>query len=318
MNNKKSFDIVGVGELLIDFTPVKIDGENYFKENPGGAPCNYLAAAQKYGMETAFIGKVGKDAFGYMLKSTVESIGIDTSSLILSEKHNTTLAFVHLEEDGERSFSFYRKGCADIMLENNDIDFSLLDRTKAIHFGSLSFTDEPGRSTVLNLLDRAKEKGLIISYDPNYRPPLWDSEEHAIKEMKNGLKYADVLKVSDEEAELITGEKDHIEAAKILSDYGIRLVFVTLGDKGALYYHKNGHGIVEGRNTKAIDTTGAGDTFFGSTVAQIIDRNINLDDIDNNTMEEILKYSNTAASICIEGYGGIPSIPDNQNVREKL
>lgn len=318
MNNTKKLDIVAVGELLIDFTPVKIDGDMYFKENPGGAPCNYLAAAQKYGMKTGFIGKVGNDGFGQKLKSTVDSIGIDTSNLILSEDYNTTLAFVHLSDDGDRNFSFYRKGCADVMLESKDINYDIIRDSKLLHFGSLSFTDEPGKSTVLDILEKAKTMGLMVSYDPNYRPPLWDSEGNAIENMKKGLEYADILKVSDEEAKLLTGEEDPLMASKVLSEYGLKLVMVTLGGEGAFYYHKNGHGYVEGRKTKAIDTTGAGDTFFGYLVAQILEKNIDLDRIDNREIKEIVKFANYAASVCIEGYGGIPSIPEKSEVEELI
>lgn len=318
MNNTKKFDIVAIGELLIDFTPVKIDGDTYFKENPGGAPCNYLTAAQKYGMKTAFIGKVGNDGFGQKLKTTVDHIGIDTSNLILSDDYNTTLAFVHLSDDGDRNFSFYRKGCADIMLEREDINYDILKDSRLLHFGSLSFTDEPSKSTVLELLDRAKSMGIIVSYDPNYRPPLWDSENNAIENMKKGLKYADILKVSDEEAKLLTGEEDPLLASEILSEYGVKLIMVTLGVKGAFYYHKNGHGYIEGRKARAVDTTGAGDTFFGYLVAQILDGNIDLDKIDNGKIKGIVKFANYAASICIEGYGGIPSIPEKVEVEELL
>ena len=312
------YDIVGLGELLIDFTPIKINEEKFFKENPGGAPCNFLTIAQSLGSRTAFIGKVGNDSFGKMLKTTLEKKGIETSGLILDHNYNTTLAFVHLDDKGDRSFSFYRKNCADVMLEYSDINIELLDNTKAFHFGSLSFTDEPIKSTLLKLLRYCKEKNIIISYDPNYRPSLWDSEEYAVESIKNGLGYADILKLSEEEAELITGEKDPLEACKSLEKYDIKIIFITLGSKGSFYYHKNGYGYVVGRKSKVVDTTGAGDTFFGSAVHQIIKKSISLDVFSKSDFEEILHLSNIAASLCIEKYGGIPSIPSKSDIYEYL
>lgn len=312
------YDIVGLGELLIDFTPIKIKGETFFKENPGGAPCNYLTIAQNLGSKTAFIGKVGNDGFGKMLKSTLEKNGVDTVGLIMSNVYNTTLAFVHLYDDGDRAFSFYRKNCADVMLNYDDINFDLLDNTKVFHFGSLSFTDDPIKSTLIKVLDYCQNKNIIISYDPNYRPTLWDSEENAVESIKIGLSYADILKLSEEEAELLTGEKDPLNACKKLNEYDIKVILVTLGDKGSFYYHKNCYGYVNGRKTKVIDTTGAGDTFFGSAVHQIIEKGIPIEDLKKSDFEEILHFSNIAASLCIENYGGIPAIPKKNEIEKLL
>lgn len=312
------YDIVGLGELLIDFTPVKIDGLTFFKENPGGAPCNYLTIAQNLGSKTAFIGKVGNDSFGKMLKSTLEENEISTEGLVMSDEYNTTLAFVHLDDEGDRSFSFYRKNCADVMLSYEDVDLSLIDNTKVFHFGSLSFTDEPIRSTTFKILDYCLDKNIIISYDPNYRPSLWDSEENAVNSIKMGLKYADILKLSEEEALLITGSSDPLEACRTLEKYDIKMIFITLGDKGSFYYHKNCYGYVEGRKCKVVDTTGAGDTFFGSAVHQIIGKKIPLTDFKESDFKKILNFSNTAASICIENYGGMPAIPKKEQIISAL
>ena len=182
-------DILGIGELLIDFTPVKTEEGQFFKQNPGGAPCNMLTMAQKLGSSTAFIGKVGNDQFGKTLEKTLKDHNINIEGLVLSDEYNTTLAFVHLTESGDRSFSFYRKGCADVMLTKEDVDYRLIDQSKAVHFGSLSFTDEPSKSTVEDVIKYAKSNGKLISYDPNYRPALWTSKEEAINGMKIGLKY---------------------------------------------------------------------------------------------------------------------------------
>ncbi|GAU77869.1 carbohydrate kinase [Fusibacter sp. 3D3] len=309
------YDIIAVGELLIDFTPAP---DQHFKANPGGAPCNFLTMAQNLGSKTAFIGKVGTDAFGNTLKDVLVNQGIDVEGLIQDSRFGTTLAFVHLTTEGDRSFSFYRKGCADVMLYRADVDFAKIDLTKAFHFGSLSFTDEPSRSTVLEMLDYAKQKNKIITYDPNYRPALWDDNASAIEYMKKGMTYADIVKVSDEELELISGIRDITLGCKKLHDMGVKMIFVTLGAKGSFYSYEKGSGYVEGIKVNVVDTTGAGDTFFGATVHQILELGCAIEEIDSEKLKAILKVSNTAAAICIEGFGGIPSIPTKEMLMEKL
>lgn len=309
-------DVLAVGELLIDFTPTKGEERPTFQENPGGAPCNMLAMAQAIGAQTAFIGKVGNDQFGKHLKSTLEEKSIGTSGLILSNDYPTTLAFVHLDHSGDRSFSFYRQNCADVMLTSEDVDYNLVDQAKCIHFGSLSFTDEPSRSTVLEILEYAKLKGKYISYDPNYRPALWSSDKTAIKGMQLGLKYANFLKVSDDEAVLLTGlDKIESAAAALLKD-DITLVLITLGKEGCYYHTKQYQGYVKGYLSKVVDTTGAGDAFFGAVMGQII-----LEDYDKLSEDQlihILKMGNAAASLVIEGFGGIPSIPTKEQVEDRF
>lgn len=305
-------DILAVGELLMDMTPVKTEAGICFKANPGGAPCNMLAMAQSMGAQTAFIGKVGNDQFGQELRETLISANINVEGLVMSDDVPTTLAFVHLAENGDRSFSFYRKGCADVMLTTDEVNYELVDQAGLVHFGSLSFTNEPSKSTVLNLLDYAKSKGKLISYDPNYRPALWSSKEAALEGMRLGFKYADIIKVSDEEAVLITGEKDLEKAAKYFFDLGIKLVTITLGSEGTLYYYRGGCEIVAGFKADVKDTTGAGDSFFGAVVSQLI--NIDLENISNDDLKNMIRVGNAAASIVIEGYGGIPSIPSKEKV----
>lgn len=309
-------DILGIGELLIDFTPVQTEEGQFFKQNAGGAPCNMLTMAQKLGSKTAFIGKVGNDQFGKTLKKTLQDHNVNTEGLVLSDEYNTTLAFVHLSYDGDRSFSFYRKGCADIMLDNGDIDYSLIDQARLVHFGSLSFTDEPSKSSVEKAIKYAKGNGKLISYDPNFRPALWSSHEEAVKGMAIGLKYADVIKVSDEEATILTGEHDYKIAAKKLYDLGIKLVCVTLGEFGSYYLHKNGDNLVAGFKTKVVDTTGAGDAFFGATIHQLLKHD--LENISTDELDRIISFSNGAASVCIENFGGIPAIPDKEAIVTKM
>lgn len=309
-------DILGIGELLIDFTPIDHQEGVSFKLNPGGAPCNMLTMAQKLGSKTAFIGKVGDDQFGNILKNTLEDHDINVEGLVQSKEYNTTLAFVHLDKNGERDFSFYRKGCADVMLCKEDIDYRLVDTAKVIHFGSLSFTDEPSKSTVLDVLRYAKQQGKMISYDPNFRPALWTSDQEAIEAMKLGLEFADVIKVSDEEAELLTGEKEYRLAAKKIFDMGVKLVCVTLGPDGTYYYHKDSEQLVSGFKSKVIDTTGAGDSFFGAVLHGL--KGYDLDSVDRDTLISIVSYGNAAASLCIEKLGGIPGIPHKEDVDKRI
>lgn len=283
--------------------------------------------ASMAGASTGFIGKVGHDAFGQMLKTVIEEKGIDTGGLVLSKEQNTTLAFVHLAEGGERSFSFYRKGCADTALNLEEVNPDYLRSADLFHFGSLSFTDEPGRSTLLAMLNQRKALGRLVSYDPNYRASLWNSEETARKRMLAGMGYADLLKVSDEELLLLTGEQNLAAGCSKLAVYGISMIFVTLGEEGVYYHTKQGSGRVAGFPCQVIDTTGAGDTFFGAAVALILQRLHKLDlpikkeflsAIQIEDLEEILRYANCAASICIERYGGIPAIPTDHEVQERL
>jgi fructokinase len=311
-------DIIAVGELLIDFTPELSVKEHRYFANPGGAPCNFLTMASAVGVKTGFIGKVGDDAFGHFLKKVIEEKGIDTKGLVLSETLNTTLAFVHLDENGERSFSFYRKGCADVGLRQEEVDLNLIDEAKLIHFGSLSFTDEPSRSTVLSMLTYAKKQGKWISYDPNYRPSLWENESVARERLLEGLPFADILKVSEEELELLTGVRVPLLGCHKLEQHDIKLICVTLGAKGVFYYMSKGHGYIKGFPSKVVDTTGAGDTFFGATVGQLLARGVDLVAIEPSVLEEILNYANCASSICIERYGGIPAIPTDEEVKRKV
>ena len=311
-------DILATGELLIDFTPIGESGDFSFKANPGGAPCNFLAAASKTGLSTGFIGKIGDDGFGNLLEKTIINQGIDSSGLIKDPRYNTTLAFVQLDESGERSFSFYRKQCADIMLEKSDVKEKMIEDAKLLHFGSLSLTDEPSRSTVLWMVQKAKDLGKIVSYDPNYRPLLWDDEKRAVEMMILGMKYADIVKVSEEEMELLTGTKDLEKGCSLLMELGPKLVCVTLGEKGTYFRNKLSSGIANPFKAKVVDTTGAGDTFFGTFVALVLKTGRKPELLEHEELLRAGLLANSAASLCIEGYGGIPSIPDYETTLKRL
>lgn len=316
----KAFDLVAVGELLMDMTPVKTGEGQAFIPNPGGAPCNFLAMAQKMGAKTAFIGKVGKDQFGIKLKNVIEAVGIDTQGLVLDDTTPTTLAFVHLTEEGDRSFSFYRKGCSDVSLKLEEVDTQLVEKAKCLYFGSLSFTDEPTRSTAKKLIEVARENNLLICYDPNYRPLLWASEAVAIEAMASGLKDAHVLKVSDEEARLLTGETDLEKAALSLHKSGVALVLVTLGSEGTLVAFKGKTEVVSALKVEAVDTTGAGDAFFGTFMHQLITDEVvtgrpdQLELLSFESLMKMVKISNVAAGLCVQGYGAIPALPSREAV----
>ena len=229
---EKEYDIVAMGELLIDFTPAGVSetGMCLYERNPGGAPVNMLTAAAKAGLRTAFIGKVGNDMHGKFLIEAVENQNINSDGIILDDNVFTTLAFVNLTKDGERSFAFARKPGADTMIGYKEVDTQILQNTKVFHVGSLSLTDEPARSTTFQAVKCAKNAGAVISYDPNYRAPLWNNEKTAIERMRSMLPFADMIKLSDEETALLTPYENPDEAANYLLDHGIKIVaFITIG-----------------------------------------------------------------------------------------
>ena len=308
-------DVTALGEVLIDFTPCGMSeaGRNLFEQNPGGAPANVLAALSKMGRRTAFIGKVGDDLHGAFLRKTLEDLGIDTSGMITDPDYFTTLAFVGLE-NGERSFSFARKPGADTQLRPDEIPEKLLKETRIFHFGSLSLTDEPARSATLFAVKTAKENGALISYDPNYRAPLWSDEEHAREQMRSVISYVDIMKISDEECALLTDEDESAAAAERLLQQGVRCVFVTLGEDGALFRTKEFEVTEPGMRGKAVDTTGAGDSFWGGILYEFVSGNLNPDRIGRETAQKMLRFANTVAGLCVQKRGAIPAMPTLEEV----
>jgi fructokinase len=315
------FDVVAIGEVLIDFTPAGISesGDSLFAKKPGGAPANVLAANSLLGGKTAFIGKVGKDSFGYFLKKTLEDIQIDTSGLVMTTEVNTTLAFVHLDETGDRSFSFYRNPGADIMLKSEEVNMEIIKSTKIMHFGSVSVTDEPCRSATINAVKAAKSNGKIISYDPNFREPLWKSKDEAIKQMISVLPLVDIIKVSEEELEMLTEEKDLVRGSEILSRYGITLVMVTLGSKGAFYKVGKHKGIKQGHVVKTIDTNGAGDAFTGAVHYQVKDKSLDeIRTMSKDEIERMIDFANAVGALTTAKSGAITALPTMHEVEALL
>ena len=315
---KKKYDVVALGELLIDFTDNGISGQGntIFEANPGGAPCNVLAMLQKLGNKTAFIGKVGKDIFGTKLKEVLKEVGIDTSGLVMDKKVRTTLAFVQTLKGGDRDFSFYRNPGADMMLEEGDINNSLIKNCKIFHFGTLSMTHKGVRKATKKAIKKAKESGALISFDPNLRPPLWESLDDAKKQVEYGLGQCDILKISDNEIQWFTGEKDFDKGIKKLQDrYSIKLIVLSMGKDGSRAYYKNLRvekpAFVQ-KNT--IETTGAGDTFGGCCLNFIL--KYGLDNMDQEKLEKMLTFAKAAASLITTKKGALRVMPTKDEVKD--
>jgi len=310
-------DIVTLGELLIDFTPCGTQGgQQVFMQNPGGAVANVAVAAAGFGMETAYLGMVGDDAFGHYLADVLRGRGVDVSGVKYSPDVHTTLAFVHLFENGDRDFSFYRKPGADIMYRKGDLDADAIRGARVFHFGSLSLTDEPARSATFEALKIAKLAGVAVSYDPNYRAPLWGSADEAKKSMLAGLEYADIVKISDNEVQFLFGGTDMEEAARMLVKRGARMALVTMGADGAAFACSEGSGVEPGFVAKAVDATGAGDCFTAGVLASYIRGGMKPPSACG--LREFVRFANAAASLCVEKKGGIPSMPTMAQVEERL
>lgn len=304
-------DVVGIGELLIDFTPAGKSQQNnsLFESNPGGGVPNLVVAASKLGAKGAFIGKVGNDLFGKFLRDTLAEKGVDTTGLLLSDEYMTTLAFVHLFENGDRDFTFYRKMGADTMLSSQEIPYATIDASRALHFSSLTFTTNTAAEATLAAVRYAKEKGKLVTYDPNWRPMLWENEEQCKAGMLIGLDYADVVKVSEEELLFLTGETDEQKGVDVLFAKGAKIVLVTKGEKGSQYYCNKGSGIVPPFKVKAIDATGAGDACFGATIFGILSKGLDINDIDLSLLHGIVEFANATAALSVTRRGGMPGMP---------
>lgn len=315
MENKQ-YDVTALGELLIDFTEngESSQGNPLMEANPGGAPCNVLAMLQKLGKKTAFIGKVGSDMFGNQLKTAVEEVGIDTRNLIMDEKHHTTLAFVHTYPDGDRDFSFYRDPGADMMLTKEEVQKDLIASSRIFHFGTLSSTHEGVREATRHAIELAKEAGCIITFDPNLRPPLWESLEDAKREIEYGLTKCDVLKISDNEVEFLFGTTDYDKGAALIREkYNIPLVLITMGKDGSRAYYKDLR--VEAApflQENTIETTGAGDTFCASTLNYVLEHG--LEDLTEENLKELLTFANAAASLITTRKGALRVMPSREEV----
>ena len=314
--SEKKFDVVALGEMLIDFTENGLSEQNHplLESNPGGAPCNVLAMLEKLGKKTSFIGKVGKDMFGEQLTAAAKEAGIDISSMVIDPDVHTTLAFVHTYPDGDRDFSFYRNPGADMMLRKDEVNAELLRDTRIFHFGTLSSTHEGVREATRYAIDVAKEAGAIITFDPNLRPPLWKSLDDAKAEIEYGMTKCDVLKISDNEVEFLFGTTDYdLGAALIREKFNIPLVLITMGKDGSRAYYKDLR--VEAApflQENTIETTGAGDTFCASTLNYVLEHG--LEDLTEENLKELLTFANAAASLITTRKGALSVMPEKQEV----
>ena len=315
------YDVTAIGELLIDFTHRSSDAMGYptMEAHPGGAIPNLLAAISKFGGKCAQLGKVGDDAFGRLLLNTLREAGIDVSGMTVDPAVFTTLAFVTLDSSGDRSFSFARKPGSDMCIRFEELDLSLIDRAKLFHFGTLSLTDEPARTATQKCIAYAKEKGKLITLDPNLRLPLWPNAECAKEQMLWALKQADVVKISDNEVEFLFGLTPEEGAKHLLTEYGCRLVFVTCGPEGSVYANKNALGRVAGlTDVKVVDTTGAGDIFGGSALWKLLQLNKAPESLTGEEMANIARFACVAASLSTQKPGGVSSVPEYNEVLSRI
>lgn len=316
----RKYDVVALGELLIDFTENGLSGQGnpLLEANPGGAPCNVLAMLNRLGKKTAFIGKVGNDQFGKMLKEVVEESGTDVSGLAMDEQVHTTLAFVHTFPDGDREFSFYRNPGADMMLTKEEVDPEIIKNARIFHFGTLSSTHAGVREATRYAIDVAKENGLLVSFDPNLREPLWESLDQAKEEILYGMSKCDILKISDNEMEFMTGTTDYNKGVEMLREqFDIPLICVTLGREGSRAFYKDM--IVEAApfvREDTIETTGAGDTFEACTLNYILEHG--LEDLTEENLKEMLTFANAGASIITTRKGALKVMPEKEEIEKVI
>ena len=313
----KKYDVTALGELLIDFTEngKSSQGNPLFEANPGGAPCNVLAMLAKLGHNTAFIGKVGNDFFGEQLRAAIKEVGIDDTGLCTDEKIHTTLAMVHTYPDGDRDFSFYRNPGADMMLNKAEICEDILKNTKIFHLGALSMTQEGVRETTKEASQIAEEARAIISFDPNLRPPLWESMEEARKQVLYGLGHCQILKISDNEIQWLTGEEDYSDGVNWIRErYQIPLILVSMGREGSrAYYNEMMVEVKPFLQDNTIETTGAGDTFCGCVLHYVCEHGIN--GLKEENLAEMLTFANAAASIITTRKGALRVMPEEKEIK---
>lgn len=314
-----NYDVTALGELLIDLTQngMSEQGNPILEANPGGAPCNVLAFLAKMGHKAAFIGKVGKDGFGEQLTKGLVETGISTEGLMYDEGIHTTLAVVHTYADGDRDFSFYRNPGADMMLKAGEVNEEIIRNSKIFHFGSLSMTDEPVRSAHLHALKVAEEAGILRSYDPNLRPPLWPSLDVAKENILELMGHCDILKISDNEIQWLSGKEGYDEGIAWLRErYDIPLIFLTLGKDGSRAYCGDVRTEQPGFKLATIETTGAGDTFFGSVLHHILDKGFR--PYTREELDEMLRFANAAAALVTTRRGALRVMPTMDEIAEIL
>lgn len=310
-----SYDIVALGECLVDLVCTEKDGKIFMEGNPGGAPANVLAMAQKLGQKTALISKVGQDSFGAFLRTHMAEAGMDARYILEDAQHPTTLAIVRLDETGNRDFSFYRDRTADVMLNPEELPAEALTNTKILQYGSLSLVAEPARAATFAAIDAAKAAGAKTAYDPNWRPPLWPSQEAGREMMQKGMEKADLVKVSEEELTLLTGESDPAAgAAALLARYPMQLLAVTMGPEGSMIWNRRGSAAAKAYTVDCLDTTGAGDAFWGAALTWLLEHELDAEDLSTDELMELADFANAAGSLATTKKGAIPAMPDREAI----
>ncbi len=307
--------VLCLGEALIDFIPLDADNLTYQKA-PGGAPANVSVGVAKLGGEATFLGKVGDDVLGHFLKETLEGVSVNTRSMIFTKETRTGVTFVSLEASGERHFSFYINPSADQFLQKEELDASLFTQHKIFHFGSISQINEPSKSATFEAIKRAKESGMLISYDPNFRPNLWRSEKQAKETILATIPYVDILKVSDEELSFLTGCSNMEEGIALLPK--VPLILVTLGSEGCLYYFKGKIGTVPALTCQAIDTTGAGDAFVSGILYSLNESAKSLKDHLETEIAEMIRFANISGGLSTTKKGAMTGLPTLQEIQALL
>ena len=317
---EKTYDFLSVGEVLIDMTPARTEGgETCFLPKVGGAPVNAACVLARLGKRATFIGRMGHDAFGDQIKRTLSAAGLDTTLLQRDEERHTTLAFVHLSPEGDRSFSFYRTGLADTRLEAGENAFWAAERTKILHFGSVALAEEPERTAVLTLAHRGKTAGAWISYDPNLRPGLWHDQEEMRRAVRDTMPLADILKLSEEEAEELLDIAEPEKAAfEAWRRYGCKIAFVTCGSRGAWGCCGGKTAFAPALPVQAVDTTGAGDCFLGAACYGLLSREAGTLELTQKKLEELLRFACTAGSLATQKRGAIDAIPTISEIERAL
>lgn len=310
-----------LGELLVDFTPVESGNPSVpvYEQNPGGAPANVAVMAAKLGADAHMIAKVGDDLFGTFLSKYLAGADVNVSHISKTKEAMTPLAFVSINAEGDRDFAFYRSPGADTKLTKDDVDDVEFDQDSILHIGSISLTDEPSRSATFHALEQANTGGAIVSFDPNIRLSLWADENHLREELKYVFYFADVVKLSEEEVSFLAFSKEQEESCRIIADsYDIPLIVVTKGDKGCSVFRNGRIEHVAGYPVSAIDTTGAGDAFWGTLLAGLSKKISSKRDLRDVELSSILKEANAAGSLTVTKRGGIPALPDRETIDEMV
>jgi len=317
---KDFLDVVCVGEALIDFVSAEkdiiLEDSPGFLKAAGGAPANVSVGLARLGKRVAFIGKVGDDSFGRFLAKTLDDDGVNISNLLFDKKHKTRLAFVSLRKDGERDFEFYGENSADTKIKKEEIDISLIERAKIVHFGSISLISNPSRNATLMTAKIAKEKGILVSFDPNLRLSLWENLGDIRFQIRGALKLADIVKMDTGEMEFITGSADFKVGARYILEQGVRLLVITLGKDGCYFFSDKTEGKERGFNIKVKDTTGAGDGFVAGMLSKLSE--IPFDNLTTEDLHRTFRFANAVAALTVTRYGGIPALPYREEIDSLL